>query len=434
MPRALFINDTAELYGNTKQSLSEAFPDIKLDLFNIEQSMIPISKYSWSSYAFIIINESVYFKNIETKNWIDLLKVVDEYPPVLFLFNKKEDEAHLKTLINKKVYYASYESIHNQKIIDEINLIITEQDIEVQELETEDESYLFDQEITITDETVLDGLAINKVADSDEVTVPGYEIIKPIGKGAMSIVFLAKRLEDNLNVVLKVMFTRTKKDMVFLRQFMQEYKLLSSIDHANIVTIYERGFASNFAYIAIEYLPNGDLRRRMNLKDSSAELALNFTEQIAAGLKAAHEVNIIHRDIKPANILFKTQDILSLTDFGAARDLNIHPEDEELNNMIVGTPYYMSPEQGAGAEVDERSDIYSLGIIFYELLMGQKPYVAKTINELIMLHNHAPIPRLPAHLAIYQSLIDGLIAKDPDERFLTADDVLAGIDWVKKQL
>lgn len=434
MPRVLFISDSTVLYNNTKQALSNTFPDIKLDLFNIEQSMIPISKYSWTSYVFIIINEDVYSNNLDAKNWINLLKENHDFPPVLILFDERQGEAHLKTLIHKKVYYAAINTITNNVIKDEVSLLIAEQGLNIFEQEDDDASYLFDQEATITDDTELSKLGINKLTNSDELNVPGYEILKPIGKGAMSIVFLAKRLEDNLEVVLKVMFTRTKKDMVFLRQFMQEYKLLSSIEHPNIVTIYERGFASNFAYISIEYLSNGDLRQRMNREGLSPELALNYTEQIASGLKAAHSVSIIHRDIKPANILFKSQDVLSLTDFGTARDLNIDPEDEELSNMIVGTPYYMSPEQGTGTDVDERSDIYSLGIIFYELLMGQKPYIAKSINELIMLHNHAPIPRLPANLAVYQSLIDGLIAKSPDERFLTADDVLAGIDWIKTQL
>ena len=262
------------------------------------------------------------------------------------------------------------------------------------------------------------------------LSIPGYEITRIMAKTKMSTVLLSKRLEDDLDVVLKILFyTQDQGITQKLQDFMQEYKLISTLDHPNIVHIYERAFASEFAYIALEYMPNGNLSEQLN-DNLQPERALFFMRQIASGLGAMHALNIIHRDLKPSNILLRNKNTLVIADFGTAKIL--YGKTQNPTNKIIGTPYYMSPEQGTGKTIDQRSDIYSLGALFYHLLTGKRPFTADSLAKLIHLHVHAPIPLLPKYLTKYQPLIDGMLAKEPDERFQKVDELMTGIDWVEQ--
>jgi len=201
------------------------------------------------------------------------------------------------------------------------------------------------------------------IADDNDphIIIPVYSIRKEIAKGGISTVLLAKRLEDDLDVVLKVLFTKGLEDSSGLKRFIQEYDLISAMNHPHIIRIYERAFASEFAYIALEYLPQGDLSKRIS-EGISTETAMSYLRQIALGLGAIHKLNIIHRDLKPGNILFHNDGTLTITDFGAAKIISDKMKDITMNNMVVGTPYYMSPEQCTGKKIDRRSDIYSPGV------------------------------------------------------------------------
>jgi len=159
---------------------------------------------------------------------------------------------------------------------------------------------------------------------------------------------------------------------------------------------------------------------------------MSYLRQIALGLGAIHKLNIIHRDLKPGNILFHNDGTLTITDFGAAKIISDKMKGITMNNMVVGTPYYMSPEQCTGKKIDRRSDIYSLGVLFYQMLTAKKLFTANSITKLIQSHISDPIPALPANLSKYQPLIEGMLAKDPDERFQTVDELIAGIDWIEQ--
>lgn len=430
MPHALFIDDSRAKYAELKKALGGFFPGIKLGYYSPSQSKVSIKRYNWRSYQFILLRKLIYCENNEIKEWLSFLQDYDDSPPIIVICDQNTDDP-ITSLITPKTYHiimidGKFTAL-KEKMID----IAIEHKLELKEKEPNTES-LFSEDSILTDSHDSD-LTINQSLGK-EIDIPGYEISRVLGKGSMSRVFLAKSLEYNIEVALKVMFAHSEEDMKFLRQFMQEYQLLSNIDHPNIVTIYERGFAKDFAYIAMEYYPKGLLRSRLNKSGIRPELALNYLGQIASGLSAAHKLNIIHRDIKPSNVLLRTDHVLSLSDFGIARNMAITSDNENLGDMIVGTPHYMSPEQGIGGEIDERSDLYSLGIMFYEMLMGKKPFVAHSVSDIIMLHTCAPTPQLRPEISVYQSLIDGLLAKNPDERFLTAEDLLAGIQWIKSKI
>jgi DNA-binding NarL/FixJ family response regulator len=263
------------------------------------------------------------------------------------------------------------------------------------------------------------------------LVIPGYIVKKKIGEGGMASIYLAEREEDRLTVVLKILKLEGDKDSSLLIRFMREYKLIAQINHPNIVQIYERAFASNFAYIAMEYFPYGDLKERLQ-KRLDPKTALSYLKQIAVGLGAAHDKGIVHRDMKPANMLFRTKDILAITDFGIAKIVDIDNQVKKeltMDGSLMGTLYYISPEQIEGAEADQRSDIYSLGIIMYKMLTGRHPFDGTTPYEVFEGHLWAPIPELPKDFAILQPLLNGLLAKDPDERFQSTDELVMGIDW-----
>ncbi len=260
-----------------------------------------------------------------------------------------------------------------------------------------------------------------------EIRVPGYELLREIARGGMATVFLARRAEDQRQVVLKVVYLENHIDADVLKRFMREHTLLGKIRHKHVVRIYERAFASDFAYIAMEYFPGSHLGERIRA-GVDPEKAVRYTLEIAQGLGAAHTLGMVHRDMKPPNILFRDDDTLAIVDFGIATTLGSGASITAVDEL-VGTPSYISPEQIGGSDADHRSDLYSVGIIFFEMLAGRRPYVGRTMRALLDAHVNTPIPKLPGNVSRFQPLIDGLLAKDPDDRFQTTDELLAGLEW-----
>jgi serine/threonine protein kinase len=166
--------------------------------------------------------------------------------------------------------------------------------------------------------------------------------------------------------------------------------LIAELEHPNIVKIYDLGVSDDHAHIAMEYLPGGDLRHQIEQGVAESD-AVKYTEQIASALADLHSVGILHRDMKPGNIMLREDGSIALIDFGLAKRI-ARKQDITGRGEIIGTPYYMSPEQGRGTEVDERSDVYSLGIMFYEMLTGEKPYGGDNAMNIIFKHREAPMP------------------------------------------
>jgi serine/threonine-protein kinase PpkA len=261
--------------------------------------------------------------------------------------------------------------------------------------------------------------------------VKGYKVLSKIGEGGMSNVFLAERETDGAQVALKILNARPSDDKQLLQRFIQESALISDIDHTNVVKIYDKGFTDDYAYIAMEYFTGGSLKDVI-AQGLSPRQALSLLAQAAAALTEIHRLGIVHRDVKPANMMLRADGTMVLADFGIAKRSEGSME-RTVHGEFFGTPYYISPEQASGKPATERSDIYSLGIIFYEMLMNQRPFDGSSVVELISQHVHAPVPRLPEGFEDYQVLLDGMLAKDPSERLQNADEVLSVIDRVWTQ-
>jgi len=253
--------------------------------------------------------------------------------------------------------------------------------------------------------------------------IRGYRFIRRLGSTEHSGVYLAERESTHLQVVLKVLRQAPgREDSVgAFDRFLQEYETIADMDHPNIVRIYDLGVADDHAHIAMEYLGGGDLRRKIDAGIAERQ-AVQYLRQIASALSAVHANGVLHRDLKPGNIMLRKDGSIALIDFGLAKKAKLESEITGTGE-IFGTPYYMSPEQGHGSSVDERSDIYSLGIIFYEMLTGQKPYRSDTAMGLIYLHANAPMPLLPARLGRHQALLNMMLAKAPADRLQSAAEI-----------
>jgi eukaryotic-like serine/threonine-protein kinase len=258
--------------------------------------------------------------------------------------------------------------------------------------------------------------------------IKGVRCIRTIATSAISTVYLAESEREARLVVLKLlrqMPDSNERGSSFDR-FLQEYEIIRQIHHPNVVQIYELGVADDHAFILMEYFPTGDLRARMRRGIVALE-AVAILRQMAAALAAIHAAGVLHRDLKPGNVMLRADGSIALIDFGLAKQLTLDAE-ITATGEIFGTPYYMSPEQGHGRDVDARSDVYSLGVIFYEMLTGKKPFLAPTPMAVIYKHSHAPIPRLPEDLGRWQPLLDRLLGKEPQDRYQSAGEISAAID------
>lgn len=257
--------------------------------------------------------------------------------------------------------------------------------------------------------------------------IRGYRFIKKLGVTEHSAVYLAERESAQVKVVLKVLrqIPDVEDSVGAFDRFLQEYELIAELDHPNIVKIYDLGVGDDHAHIAMEYLDGGDLKQRITAGISESD-AIKYFRQITSAIAEIHKVGILHRDLKPGNIMLRGDDSIALIDFGLAKRMRLEMEITD-SGEIFGTPYYMSPEQGHGNNVDARSDIYSLGVIFYEMLTGKKPFTAESAMGIIFKHAKNRLPLLPTRLARFQALMNMMLAKDADNRLQSAEEVL---EWL----
>jgi serine/threonine protein kinase len=263
-------------------------------------------------------------------------------------------------------------------------------------------------------------------------SIPGYRFLQTIARSPQSEVHVALSVELGHNVAVKVLRTGPLASLEAGEEhrFERERELLMRIKHPAIVDVYDWGHGEDFRYIVTEYFPSGSLELRirnlMTVKDS-----VDIFLQIAAALQALHAADLCHRDLKPANVMMRPDGRIVLIDFGLAKHVDGTTASLTSAGEVRGSPYYISPEQAEGAEVDQRSDVYSLGIMLYEMLTGQRPFKGNTVIAIIQSHRNDPIPVLPDSLSRFQRLLDGMLAKEPNERFPTVASAVAELARLK---
>ena len=256
------------------------------------------------------------------------------------------------------------------------------------------------------------------------IEIAGYTIHGQLGKGGMAEVYLATQNSLQRKVAIKVLCSSVEDE--FSQRFINEGHIVASLHHAAIVTIYDIDkLADGRHYLAMEFIAGGDLTQYKG-QVLTAQHALSITRQIAEGLSVVHQQGLVHRDIKPANILFRQDGSVVITDFGVAKDLAI---DNELTQfgVAVGSPAYSSPEQAQCLPLDQRTDIYSLGVLLLEMLTGTNEFRGPSYTQTVMNHVQMPIPQLPPHLGAYQAVLERMLAKDVTQRFASCRELLQSL-------
>ncbi len=256
------------------------------------------------------------------------------------------------------------------------------------------------------------------------IEIPGYTIHGQLGKGGMAEVYLATQNSLQRKVAIKVLSSAAEHD--FIQRFINEGHIVASLNHPTIITIYDIDkLEDGRYYLAMEFIAGGDLSQYQGQVLAPAR-ALEIVRQVAEGLSVVHESGLVHRDIKPANILFRGDGSVVITDFGVAKDLAI---DNDLTHfgVAVGSPAYSSPEQAQCEVLDQRSDIYSLGIVLLEMLTGANQFRGASYTQTVMNHVQMAVPSLPAALQGYQALLERMLAKTPDARFASCRELLQAL-------
>jgi predicted Ser/Thr protein kinase/ActR/RegA family two-component response regulator len=264
----------------------------------------------------------------------------------------------------------------------------------------------------------------------DVPEVAGYQVLKKIAQSAAAGVYLARSDDLAQSVALKVQHidgnaTITDEDR---QRFSRECAILSSLNHRSIADVIDYGMTAKCLYLAMEYFPCGSMRERLRNPVSEAD-AVNYARQIAEALQLVHSAGIVHRDLKPSNLMLSTDNRIVLIDFGSAR-ARLVPHELSSSDPITGSPYYACPEQIAGKEPDLRGDLYSLGVMLYEMLAGSLPFLGSSVSEIFQGHRLSAVPALPATLRRYQPVVNRLLDKKPENRYPSAAHFLQEFETV----
>ena len=282
------------------------------------------------------------------------------------------------------------------------------------------------------DQPVLPPDAADMLAVLHEISVRGeYSVLRKLGEGGSSTVYLARELHSERQLVLKIIRSDGEATDHFACRFALENAMLERVSSRHVVHVHAHGIGERYAYIVMEYFAGGTLRTQMRVP-LAARRANELLREVAEGAASLHQCGIVHRDLKPENVMVRTDGSLAIADLGIAADLG-KGDNVDADDIVFGTPTYMSPEQARGLPLSKPSDIYSLGVMLYEMLVGKPPFSAPNVRALMHQHTTAPVPRLPVELTVYQPLIDSMLAKAPDARPADAAVLLSRLGELRRQ-
>jgi serine/threonine protein kinase len=279
------------------------------------------------------------------------------------------------------------------------------------------------------------------IKSSLDKVIAHYRILNKIGAGGMGEVYLAEDIRLGRKVALKVLPEKFTKDEERIRRFTQEAKAASALNHPNIITIYDIGQTDSSHFIATEYVEGQTLRQHLNQARLGVKQTLDIAVQACSALAAAHQAGVVHRDIKPENIMLRGDGVVKLLDFGLAKLTETQaavsaeaPTVKQVNTepgVIMGTLKYLSPEQARGLKVDARTDVFSFGVVLYEMVTGISPFKGETASDVIasiLMKEPEPLsfysPEAPVEL---QRIISKALCKDREARYQTMQDMLVGL-------
>jgi len=416
--RVLIMRHASGLVNRARRLAIEKWPEARLEVHDLAAYGKPPSDFRWDRYAHLLIDDE--YLRREGLLWLSELRGKPNFPKIVRVpveagpRHKPPSEIEVKAppLPPKR----------------EPKPVTSEARAEIKPVRQDPKAASRPQ--AADSASMVARADARRLADADAVlraaNITGFTPVKPLGSGATANVCLCERNSNKQQVVLKILKGEGSGDSDLLARFVQEYFATSSIDSPYVAKVYEHGFTESHAYIVMEYFPAGDLRARIARDRPSGEETLIIVGSILAALTSVHAAGIIHRDLKPANVMFRDDGTIALVDFGSARR-DADPVAKTLAGVVIGTPYYLSPEQALGGTADERSDLYSVGVMFYELLTGQRMYAAGSLVALFEMHKNAPIPKLPAEVSRHQRFLERLVAKKPDDRYRSAQEALEAL-------
>jgi tRNA A-37 threonylcarbamoyl transferase component Bud32/FixJ family two-component response regulator len=413
--RFLIVDESSEFRRILTGMLHARWPQAAIDEWNPRERGDVLAALAQNRYDAVLLETLP--AGEDGIRWVAAVRKDLQAPPVILMADGGDAHAAIQAMKAGAADFVRKKGLTAERLARAVDDALREH--EVRRLERTG------QHTPFTRSAPLEPHLIGAPVQANAVRISGYRVLRKIGEGGMAQVYLAERERDGLQLVLKVLDASLRRDRTFFKRFQREHRLLASIENEYVARIYDYGISGEQPYIALEYLSGGTLAARMQ-EGLTALAALRITSQVARALDAIHELDIVHRDLKPQNIMFRDTGRPVLVDFGLAKDL---ASDSQLtrHGEVMATPRYMSPEQCLGLQADARSDLYSLGAIFYEMLTGKKLFGNEGPANLVYLHIHGDIPRLPQRLAGYQPIIDKLLAKKPADRYRSARELFATI-------
>ena len=398
--RVLIIDDDPDLRSLLGHYIKQRWQDAAVDEWDPLERDVPGADFPLGSYQALILDYML--GRGDGLEWLAKLKQRSDCPKVLFLTGAGNESIAVRAMKAGADDYQRKQELTRERLL----------------------TSLHDLTAAEGERTVSRELAARMEAHSlgAKVRIPGIKVLRLIGEGGMARVYLAAREGEDVPLVVKILRREVLKNKTALQRFMEEYALVERIQSRHVARIYDHGQSEEHAYLVMEFFEGGDLMKRLAGTALEPGEALRIFRELMFALGDIHEKGILHRDLKPQNLMFRQDGTLAILDFGIAK--HIDAIDRTKEGEVLGTPRYMSPEQVQGRALDLRTDIYSAGVLLYQMLSGRHLFEAATAVEVALHHlNTQPSP-LPGGLEVYQPLLDKLLEKDRDARFRNADEVI----------
>jgi DNA-binding NarL/FixJ family response regulator len=398
--RVLVIDDDEDLRGLLAHYLKQEWPAAEVEQFDPLERDMPDASFPLGDYDVMILDYML--GRGDGLEWLQKFKRRADCPPVLFLTGAGNE------IIAVRAMKAGADDYQRKQELTRERLVTSIRDLAHDKLEK-----------TMSPE-VAARMELHTLGA--RISIPGIKVLRLIGEGGMSRVYLASREGDDEPLVVKILRSEVTSDKTQLERFIEEYNLVERIKSRHVARIHGHGVSEDNAYLVMEFFDGGDLNKRLSGRAMAPQEALRVFRELMFALGDIHEKGILHRDLKPQNLMFRADGSLAIVDFGIAK--HIDSIDRTGHGEVLGTPRYMSPEQVQGRALDLRTDIYSAGVLLYQMLTGHHLFEGETAVEVALHHLNTPPPPLPDHLGAYQRLLDKLVEKDRDARFRNADEVI----------
>jgi eukaryotic-like serine/threonine-protein kinase len=398
--RLLIIDDDEDLRSLIAHYLHQEWPHAEVEQLDPLERNMPDAAFALGSYDAVILDYML--GRGDGLEWLQNFKRRSDCPPILFLTGAGNEIIAVRAMKAGADDYQRKQELTRAKLITSIRGLTQ----------------------SAAEKTLSPELASRMEGHSvgARVGIPGIKILHLIGEGGMARVYLASREGDDEPLVVKILRPEVMSDRNVLGRFLEEYSMVERIQSRHVARIYAHGTSDGYAYLVMEFFEGGDLNQRLGARALRPEEALRLFRELMFALGDIHEKGILHRDLKPQNLMFRSDGSLAIVDFGIAKQVDAI--DRTSQGEVLGTPRYMSPEQVQGRALDLRTDIYSAGVLLFQMLTGQHLFDGETAVEVALHHLNTPPPALPDGLSPYQRLIDKLVEKDRDARFRNADEVI----------